>query len=56
MSRITEKLSRIFARQIPEFLRVSEAEAATFAIGSTVSGSDIVNVNDSIDIEVGDKF
>ena len=56
MSRITEKLSRIFARQIPEFLRVSEAEAATFAIGSTVSGSDIVNVNDSIDIEVGDKL
>lgn len=56
MSRITEKLSRIFARQIPEFLRVSEAETATYAIGSTVSGSDIVNVNDSIDIEVGDKL
>jgi len=56
MSRIKEKLSRIFAKQIPEFLRVSESEAATFATGSTVAGSDIVTVNTSIDIEAGDKL
>jgi hypothetical protein len=56
MSRIKEKLSRIFAKQIPEFLRVSEAEAATFTTGSTVAGSDIVTVNTSIDIEAGDKL
>ena len=44
MSRIKEKLSKVFTQQIPEFLRVSESEASTFTTGSTVAGSDVVTV------------
>ena len=56
MSRIKEKLSKVFTQQIPEFLRVSESEASTFTTGSTVAGSDVVTVNNSIDIAAGDKI
>jgi hypothetical protein len=56
MSRITEKLSRIFSQQIPEFLRVSDSEATTYVVGSTVAGSDIVTVTRSSDIVAGDKL
>ena len=56
MSRITEKLSRIFTQQIPEFLRVGESESTTYAVGSTVAGSDIVTVDNSVDIVAGDKL
>jgi hypothetical protein len=56
MSRITEKISKIFTHQIPEFLRVGESEAVSYAIGSTVAGSDIVTVNNSVDIMAGDKL
>jgi len=56
MSRITEKLSRIFTQQIPEFLRVGDSEATTYVVGSTVAGSDIVTVTRSSDIVAGDKL
>lgn len=56
MSRITEKISRIFTQQIPEFLRTGDSEAVTYTTGSTTAGSDIVTVSSSADIVAGDKL
>ena len=55
MSRITEKISRIFTQQIPEFLRAGDSEAVTYATGSLTANSDIVLVNSTADIVAGDK-
>lgn len=55
MSRITEKLSKIFANQIPEFIRVGGSESIIYATGSSTAGSNVLTVSNSIDIEVGDN-
>ena len=54
MSRITEKLSKIFANQIPEFIRVGGSESIIYAIGSSTAGSNIITISNTVDIEVGD--
>jgi hypothetical protein len=56
MSRIREKLSKIFASQIPEFIRAGEYNATNIQIVSTTASSKIVVVGDTFDIIAGDKL
>jgi hypothetical protein len=56
MSRIKEKLSKIFAAQIPEFIRVGESAITNIRTVSTVAGSTTVSVVDTSDILAGDKL
>ena len=56
MSRIKEKLSKIFTAQIPEFLRVSDVVPPNGQVISTTAYSKIVNVGSTADIIAGDKI
>lgn len=56
MSRIKEKLSKIFTAQIPEFLRVSDIVPPNGQVISTTAYSKIVNVSSTADIIAGDKL
>jgi len=58
MSRIKEKLSSIFAAQIPEFIRVGESVAENRQVISVDSTKHpkIVNVRSTLDIVAGDKL
>jgi hypothetical protein len=56
MSRIREKLSKIFASQIPEFIRVGEYNVVNVQPISTTASSKIVTVGDTNDIIAGDKL
>lgn len=58
MSRIKEKLSKIFSSQIPEFIRVGEYSVTNNKIISTNStvNSNIVTVDSTLDIIAGDKL
>lgn len=56
MSRIKEKLSKIFAAQIPEFIRVGESAITNIRTVSTVAGSITVTVTDTTDLLAGDKL
>jgi hypothetical protein len=56
MSRITEKLSKIFTAQIPEFLRVGDSDSIVYITGSTTAGSNIVVLSDSTYVSAGDKL
>jgi len=56
MSRIREKLSKIFASQIPEFIRVGETNVTNIQTISTTATSKEVTVSDTRDIIAGDKL
>ena len=56
MSRIEDKLSKIFLNQVPEFLRVTETPLSTIVQGSVSQGSRVVTVSNSSGIKVGDKL
>lgn len=56
MSRIKEKLSKIFTAQIPEFLRVSDIVPPNGQVISTTAYSKIVTVSSTADIIAGDKL
>jgi hypothetical protein len=56
MSRIREKLSKIFASQIPEFIRAGEYAVTNIQIVSTTASSKIVVVGDTFDIIAGDRL
>lgn len=56
MSRIKEKLSKIFTAQIPEFLRVSDVVPPNGQVISTTAYSKIVTVGSTADIIAGDKL
>lgn len=56
MSRIREKLSKIFASQIPEFIRAGEYDVKNIQIVSTTASSKIVVVGDTFDIIAGDRL
>jgi hypothetical protein len=56
MSRIREKLSKIFASQIPEFIRAGEYDVTNIQIVSTTASSKIVVVGDTNDIIAGDRL
>jgi len=56
MSRIKEKLSKIFTAQIPEFLRVSDIVPPNGQVISTTAYSKIVTVRSTADIIAGDKL
>jgi len=56
MSRIREKVSKIFASQIPEFIRAGELDATNVQTISTTAGSKQVTVNDTRDIIAGDRL
>jgi len=56
MSRIREKLSKIFASQIPEFIRVGETDATNIQVISTTAASKQVTVSDTRDIIAGDRL
>jgi hypothetical protein len=56
MSRIKEKLSKIFTAQIPEFLRVSDIVPPNGQVISTTAYSKIVTVGSTADIIAGDKL
>ena len=56
MSRIREKLSKIFASQIPEFIRVGETDATNIQVISTTASSKQVTVSDTRDIIAGDRL
>jgi hypothetical protein len=56
MSRIKEKLSKIFSSQIPEFIRVGEIDAVTILSITTTASSKQVTVNDTINLIAGDKL
>jgi hypothetical protein len=56
MSRIKEKLSKIFAAQIPEFIRVGESAITNIRTASTIAGSTTVSVVDTSDLLAGDKL
>jgi hypothetical protein len=56
MSRIKEKLSKIFTAQIPEFLRVSDIVPSNGQVISTTAYSKIVTVSSTADIIAGDKL
>jgi hypothetical protein len=56
MSRIREKVSKIFASQIPEFIRAGELDATNVQTISTTAASKQVTVNDTRDIIAGDRL
>jgi hypothetical protein len=56
MSKIKEKLSKIFAAQIPEFIRVGDTDSVFSVIITTVINTKKVTVDDSTNILVGDKL
>lgn len=56
MSRIREKLSKIFASQIPEFIRVGDVSATNVQQISTTASSKQVIVGDARDIIAGDRL
>ena len=56
MSRITEKVSKIFTSQIPEFIRAGELDATNVQTISTTAASKQVTVNDTRDIIAGDRL
>jgi len=56
MSRITEKLSKVFTAQIPEFLRVGDTDSIVYVKGSTTAGSNIVVLSDTTYVSAGDKI
>ena len=56
MSRIKEKLSKIFTAQIPEFIRVGDTPASFSRVITTVANTNTVIVDTTFDILVGDKL
>ena len=56
MSRIREKLSKIFASQIPEFIRAGEYDVVNVQPISTTASSKIVTVGDTNNIIAGDRL
>lgn len=56
MSRIREKLSKIFASQIPEFVRVGEIDAEIILQITTTASTKQVTVSSSKDIIAGDRL
>jgi hypothetical protein len=56
MSRIREKLSKIFASQIPEFIRAGEYDVTNIQIISTSASSKNVTVGDTSNIIAGDRL
>lgn len=56
MSRIKEKLSKIFASQLPEFIRAGELNSSVILTISTTAGSKKVTVSDSRDLIAGDNL
>jgi hypothetical protein len=56
MSRITEKLSKIFTAQIPEFLRVGDTDSIVYVTGSTTAGSNVIVLSDTAYVSAGDKI
>jgi len=56
MSRITEKLSKIFTAQIPEFLRGGDTVSDFSRIITTTANSQTVIIDDTTDILVGDRL
>jgi hypothetical protein len=56
MSRIREKVSKIFASQIPEFIRAGELDATNVQTISTTASSKQVTVSDTRDIIAGDRL
>jgi hypothetical protein len=56
MSRIREKLSRIFESQLPEFIRAGELNTQIIRQVTTTASSKKVTVNDTTDIIAGDKL
>jgi hypothetical protein len=56
MSRIREKLSKIFASQIPEFIRAGEYDVTNIQVISTTASSKEVTVSDTRDIIAGDRL
>ena len=56
MSRIREKLSKIFASQIPEFIRAGEYDVRNIQVISTTASSKEVTVSDTRDIIAGDRL
>jgi hypothetical protein len=56
MSRIREKVSKIFTSQIPEFIRAGELDATNVQTISTTASSKQVTVNDTRDIIAGDRL
>lgn len=56
MSRITQKLSKIFDAQIPEFIRVSEATITNTEVISTTASSKNVTVGSTLNLLAGDRL
>ena len=56
MSRIKEKLSKIFVSQLPEFIRAGELNSSVILTISTTAGSKKVTVSDSRDLIAGDNL
>jgi hypothetical protein len=56
MSRIREKISKIFASQIPEFIRAGEYDVVNVQTISTTASSKEVTVGDTNDIIAGDRI
>lgn len=56
MSRIKEKLSKIYSAQIPEFIRVGEFSVTTNQPVTTTSNKKIITVGSTADIVAGDKL
>lgn len=56
MSRIEEKLSKVFLNQVPEFLRAAEDATTITTLGSTTINSKLVSLSSSSGLKIGDKL
>ena len=56
MSRITQKLSKIFDSQIPEFIRVGESSITNTAVITTTASSKRVTISSSENLLAGDRL
>ena len=53
---IQEKISKIFASQLPEFIRAGELDSTFVLVISTTAASKIVTVDSSKNLIAGDKL